>query len=53
LVKIEKQRKANEIDILEKRKKEEMERHAFLKSRKWHDRDMKSRLVKIPEYIPV
>lgn len=53
MVENEKQRKTNEIDILEKRKKEEMERHAFLKSRKWHDRDMKSRLVKIPEYIPV
>jgi hypothetical protein len=53
LVDIEKQRKTNEIDIQEKRKKEEMERHKFLKSRKWHDKDMKSRLVKIPEYIPV
>ena len=53
MVEIEKERKANEMDILEKRKKEEMERHQFLKSRKWHDKDMKSRLVKIPEYIPV
>lgn len=53
LVEIEKQRKANEIDMLEKRKKEEMKRHTFLMSRKAHDKDMKFRLVTIPEYIPV
>ena len=50
---VEKQRKANEIDMLEK---EEMKRNGYLKSlisRKGHDKDMKSRLVTIPEYIPV